>query len=60
MHDFVSNKVRLGKIIFTAKGGLNGGIPVHSPRDGVINMQVTFNNLPSRNGSFVDFILEKL
>ena len=38
MNDFVNNKIRLGKIIYSADGGPNGGIPIYQARDGILNM----------------------
>ena len=45
MRDFVNNKISLGKVIFTAKGGISTGIPVHSPAKGILNIQYTINEI---------------
>ena len=57
--DFVTNKVRLGKVIDTATGG-SEPIPIYSPRDGIINMQYTLNNLSSPNIDLLNFIITTL
>ena len=60
MNDFVQNKIRLGKIVYTASGGLNGGIPIYQARDGILNMQYTIQNQTIKNRKLSNFIVSKL
>ena len=58
MEDFVQNKVRLGKILqFT-----NSSIPIHSPREGILNMQFSIQNPHSDQLSpdFFEFVVRKV
>jgi hypothetical protein len=54
--------MRLGKVIFTAKGGLTSGIPVYSPRDGIVNVQYTINDVSSEATGLTmeSFVIEKM
>lgn len=49
MHDFIQNRVRLGKILDTLNG--ESGMPVYSPRDGILNAQYTMNNIKTVGGA---------
>ena len=48
MQDFVNNKIRLGTIQFVCEGvsenDAPAGIPVHSPKPGILNMQYSMKN----------------
>ena len=60
MNDFVNNKIRLGKIIHSADGGPNGGIPIYEARDGILNMQFTIPNQTIKGRKLSNFIIQKL
>ena len=59
IQDFVSNKIRLGKVIEQATGAAES-IPIYSPRDGIINMQYTLNNITTGNVDLLDFLIRTL
>ena len=60
MNDFVGNKIRLGKIVYSSSGGPTGAVPIHSPRDGILNMQYTINEIEPRSSQISDYLNKKL
>ena len=60
MNDFLGNKVRLGKIVHSSSGGPTGAVPIHSPRDGILNMQYTINEIEAKRSLISDFLVKKL
>ena len=56
MHDFIFNKLRLGGVAFSIDGGPNGSIPVLSPKLGIFNIIIPFQNQYSNGNNLYQFI----
>ena len=51
-------EAQLSRLIFTAQGG--NGVPVYSPKDGILNAQFTVHEINNTSTSLLHFLMTKL